>query len=77
MNKKLSFSEIKQRLCKGSLFLWLNNQALTDTVWHACNMCILLPQECMVDEDGNFTELAGPELQNLSVMTEGTEKGTA
>lgn len=30
----------------------------------------------MVDEDGMFTELAGPELQNLSVMTEGTDKGT-
>lgn len=29
----------------------------------------------MVDEDGNFTEVAGPELQNLSVMTEGTDKG--
>lgn len=29
----------------------------------------------MVDEDGKFTELAGPELQNLSVMTEGTDKG--
>ncbi|KAM4724275.1 isoleucine--tRNA ligase, mitochondrial isoform 3-T3 [Anableps anableps] len=32
-----------------------------------------LPVECMVDEDGRFTELAGPELQNLSVMTEGTD----
>ncbi len=31
----------------------------------------------MVDEDGKFTELAGSELQNLSVMTEGTDKGTA
>ncbi|XP_059209665.1 isoleucine--tRNA ligase, mitochondrial isoform X4 [Centropristis striata] len=30
--------------------------------------------ECMVDEDGKFTELAGPELQSLSVMTEGTDK---
>lgn len=30
-----------------------------------------------MDEDGRFTELAGPELQNLSVMTEGTDKGTA
>lgn len=29
----------------------------------------------MVDEDGRFTELAGPELQSLSVMTEGTDKG--
>uniref|UniRef100_A0AAQ5ZKZ8 isoleucine--tRNA ligase n=1 Tax=Amphiprion ocellaris TaxID=80972 RepID=A0AAQ5ZKZ8_AMPOC len=33
-----------------------------------------LSVECMVDEDGKFTELAGPELQNLSVMTEGTDK---
>ncbi|XP_041669016.1 isoleucine--tRNA ligase, mitochondrial isoform X2 [Cheilinus undulatus] len=33
-----------------------------------------LSVECMVDEDGKFTELAGPELQHLSVMTEGTEK---
>ncbi|XP_047200714.1 isoleucine--tRNA ligase, mitochondrial [Girardinichthys multiradiatus] len=32
-----------------------------------------LPVECMVDEDGRFTELAGPELQNLSVITEGTD----
>ncbi|XP_054894348.1 isoleucine--tRNA ligase, mitochondrial isoform X1 [Poeciliopsis prolifica] len=32
-----------------------------------------LPVECMVDEDGRFTELAGPKLQNLSVMTEGTD----
>lgn len=31
----------------------------------------------MVDEDGKFTELAGPELQHLYVMREGTEKGTA
>ena len=30
----------------------------------------------MVDEDGKFTESAGPELQSLSVMTEGTNKGT-
>lgn len=30
----------------------------------------------MVDEDGKFTELAGPELQNLAVMTEGTDKGS-
>lgn len=29
----------------------------------------------MVDEDAKFTELAGPELQNLAVMTEGTDKG--
>lgn len=35
----------------------------------------LLPKECLVDEDGRFTELAGPELQNLSVMREGTDKG--
>ncbi|XP_017287243.1 isoleucine--tRNA ligase, mitochondrial isoform X2 [Kryptolebias marmoratus] len=33
-----------------------------------------LPVECMVDEDGRFTELAGPELQSLSVMTEGSDK---
>uniref|UniRef100_A0A8D0D5P3 isoleucine--tRNA ligase n=1 Tax=Sander lucioperca TaxID=283035 RepID=A0A8D0D5P3_SANLU len=33
-----------------------------------------LSVECMVDEDGKFTELAGPELQNLSVMREGTDK---
>ncbi|XP_047466437.1 isoleucine--tRNA ligase, mitochondrial isoform X2 [Mugil cephalus] len=33
-----------------------------------------LSVECMVDEDGKFTELAGPELQNLSVMKEGTDK---
>uniref|UniRef100_A0A3Q1H747 isoleucine--tRNA ligase n=1 Tax=Acanthochromis polyacanthus TaxID=80966 RepID=A0A3Q1H747_9TELE len=33
-----------------------------------------LSVECMVDEDGKFTELAGPELQNLPVMTEGTDK---
>uniref|UniRef100_A0A3Q4APP5 Isoleucine--tRNA ligase, mitochondrial n=1 Tax=Mola mola TaxID=94237 RepID=A0A3Q4APP5_MOLML len=30
--------------------------------------------DCMLDGDGRFTELAGPELQNLSVMTEGTDK---
>lgn len=35
----------------------------------------LSPKECMVDEDAKFTELAGPELQNLAVMTEGTDKG--
>uniref|UniRef100_A0A3P8PXM2 Isoleucine--tRNA ligase, mitochondrial n=1 Tax=Astatotilapia calliptera TaxID=8154 RepID=A0A3P8PXM2_ASTCA len=34
-----------------------------------------LPVECMVDEDGTFNELAGPELQKLSVMTEGNDKG--
>ncbi|XP_020503673.2 isoleucine--tRNA ligase, mitochondrial isoform X2 [Labrus bergylta] len=33
-----------------------------------------LSVECMVDEDGKFTDLAGSELQNLSVMTEGTDK---
>ncbi|KAM9340808.1 isoleucine--tRNA ligase, mitochondrial [Symphorus nematophorus] len=33
-----------------------------------------LSVDCMVDEDGRFTDLAGPELQNLSVMTEGTDK---
>ncbi|XP_069017009.1 isoleucine--tRNA ligase, mitochondrial isoform X1 [Embiotoca jacksoni] len=33
-----------------------------------------LPVECMVDEDGKYTELAGPELQNLSVMSEGSDK---
>ncbi|XP_056282810.1 isoleucine--tRNA ligase, mitochondrial isoform X2 [Pseudoliparis swirei] len=33
-----------------------------------------LSVECMVDEDGKFTDLAGPDLQNLSVMTEGTDK---
>ncbi|CAK6962127.1 isoleucine--tRNA ligase%2C mitochondrial isoform X1 [Scomber scombrus] len=33
-----------------------------------------LSVECMVDEDGKFTELAGPELKDLSVMSEGTEK---
>ncbi|XP_037551138.1 isoleucine--tRNA ligase, mitochondrial [Nematolebias whitei] len=33
-----------------------------------------LSVECVVDEDGRFTELAGPELQSLSVMTEGTDK---
>uniref|UniRef100_A0A671VXP0 Isoleucine--tRNA ligase, mitochondrial n=1 Tax=Sparus aurata TaxID=8175 RepID=A0A671VXP0_SPAAU len=36
-----------------------------------------LSVECMVDADGKFTDLAGPELQNLSVMTKGTDKGTA
>lgn len=35
----------------------------------------LSPKECLVDEDGRFTEVAGPELQNLSVMREGTDKG--
>lgn len=37
---------------------------------------MLFPQECMVDGEGKFNELAGPELQNLSVMGEGTDKGT-
>lgn len=29
----------------------------------------------MVDEEGKFTELAGAELQNKSVMTEGSAAG--
>ncbi|XP_019732217.1 isoleucine--tRNA ligase, mitochondrial isoform X2 [Hippocampus comes] len=33
-----------------------------------------LPVECLVDGDGKFTELAGPELHNLSVFKEGNEK---
>ncbi|XP_071376205.1 isoleucine--tRNA ligase, mitochondrial isoform X2 [Centroberyx affinis] len=33
-----------------------------------------LSVECMVDGEGKFTELAGPELQNLSVMGEGADK---
>ncbi|XP_028250738.1 isoleucine--tRNA ligase, mitochondrial isoform X2 [Parambassis ranga] len=33
-----------------------------------------LSVECIVDEDGKFTEVAGPELQSLCVMTEGTDK---
>ncbi|XP_028994181.1 isoleucine--tRNA ligase, mitochondrial isoform X2 [Betta splendens] len=33
-----------------------------------------LSVDCIVDEDGKFTKLVGPELQNLSVMTEGTDK---
>lgn len=37
---------------------------------------LFLPKECMVDEDGKFTELAGPELRNLCAMTDGTNKGT-
>lgn len=28
-----------------------------------------------MDEDGRFTELVGPQLQGLSVLTEGTDKG--
>ncbi|XP_028293293.1 isoleucine--tRNA ligase, mitochondrial isoform X2 [Gouania willdenowi] len=33
-----------------------------------------LPVECLVDEDGKFTEQAGPELHSLCVMTEGSAK---
>ncbi|XP_029937883.1 isoleucine--tRNA ligase, mitochondrial [Myripristis murdjan] len=33
-----------------------------------------LSVECMVDGEGKFNELAGPELQNLFVMGEGTDK---
>ncbi|KAM8834264.1 isoleucine--tRNA ligase, mitochondrial [Synchiropus picturatus] len=33
-----------------------------------------LPLECVVDEEGKFTELAGDQLKSLPVMTEGTEK---
>ncbi|XP_067335209.1 isoleucine--tRNA ligase, mitochondrial-like isoform X2 [Channa argus] len=33
-----------------------------------------LSVECVVDEDGKFTEQAGSELQNLPVMTEGNDK---
>ncbi|KAM8914621.1 isoleucine--tRNA ligase, mitochondrial-like isoform 2-T2 [Spinachia spinachia] len=33
-----------------------------------------LSVECLVDDDGKFTQLAGPELQNLPVMLEGTDK---
>uniref|UniRef100_A0AAZ3SRQ6 Isoleucyl-tRNA synthetase 2, mitochondrial n=1 Tax=Oncorhynchus tshawytscha TaxID=74940 RepID=A0AAZ3SRQ6_ONCTS len=32
-----------------------------------------LTVECMADEEGRFNELAGPELQNLSVMGEGND----
>uniref|UniRef100_A0A8C7D8J7 Isoleucine--tRNA ligase, mitochondrial n=1 Tax=Oncorhynchus kisutch TaxID=8019 RepID=A0A8C7D8J7_ONCKI len=32
-----------------------------------------LSVECIVDEEGRFTELAGPELQSLSVMGEGND----
>lgn len=28
-----------------------------------------------MDEDGKYTELAGPELKDLCVMSEGTDKG--
>ncbi|KAM3870761.1 isoleucine--tRNA ligase, mitochondrial [Diretmus argenteus] len=33
-----------------------------------------LSVDCMVDEEGKFTDLAGSELQNLCVMGEGTDK---
>lgn len=33
-----------------------------------------LSVDCIVNEDGKFTELAGPELHNLSVMNEGADK---
>uniref|UniRef100_A0A673TL31 Isoleucine--tRNA ligase, mitochondrial n=1 Tax=Suricata suricatta TaxID=37032 RepID=A0A673TL31_SURSU len=32
-----------------------------------------LPTDCLVDEDGVFTEAAGPELQNKAVLEEGTD----
>ncbi|MBN3305724.1 SYIM protein, partial [Amia calva] len=32
-----------------------------------------LPVECLVDEDGRFTEQAGPELSGQAVMTEGSD----
>ncbi|POI34777.1 hypothetical protein CIB84_001471 [Bambusicola thoracicus] len=32
-----------------------------------------LPTECLVDESGHFTEAAGPELKNKSVLEEGNE----
>ncbi|KAK1171217.1 isoleucine--tRNA ligase, mitochondrial [Acipenser oxyrinchus oxyrinchus] len=32
-----------------------------------------LPVDCLVDEDGNFTESAGPELHNKSVLGDGTQ----
>lgn len=35
----------------------------------------LLLKDCLVDEDGRFTPLAGPQLQSLPVMTEGTDRG--
>lgn len=46
-----------------------------NSVWEEKNMFFFDQKECMVDEDGKFTELAGPELQNLAVMSEGTDKG--
>lgn len=51
--------------------MWLQYMIKPDVFVHI----ILLPKECMVDEDGTFNELAGPELQKLSVMTEGNDKG--
>eukprot|EP00064_Thunnus_orientalis_P004148 superscaffoldBa00000369_g4159 len=55
-----------------------NSQLLLVATERTASMAALLgtelESECMVDEDGKFTELAGPELQNLSVMREGTEK---
>lgn len=54
-------------------FFYLN---LLNSVREERKMVVFLsPKECMVDEDAKFTELAGPELQNLAVMTEGTDKG--
>lgn len=32
-------------------------------------------QDCLVDEDGVFTDVAGPELQNKAVLEEGTDVG--
>ncbi|XP_053462359.1 isoleucine--tRNA ligase, mitochondrial [Nycticebus coucang] len=32
-----------------------------------------LPTDCLVDEDGIFTDVAGPELQNKAVLEEGTD----
>ncbi|XP_027465554.1 isoleucine--tRNA ligase, mitochondrial isoform X4 [Zalophus californianus] len=32
-----------------------------------------LPTDCLVDEDGVFTDVAGPELQNKAVLEEGTD----
>ncbi|XP_020140016.2 isoleucine--tRNA ligase, mitochondrial [Microcebus murinus] len=32
-----------------------------------------LPMDCLVDEDGIFTDAAGPELQNKAVLEEGTD----
>uniref|UniRef100_A0A2K5BYS5 Isoleucine--tRNA ligase, mitochondrial n=1 Tax=Aotus nancymaae TaxID=37293 RepID=A0A2K5BYS5_AOTNA len=32
-----------------------------------------LPMDCLVDEDGVFTDVAGPELQNKAVLEEGTD----